>query len=119
MFLIKMLKKSFPKEKYILIWWAFLCDLVQYKLLCQCYSKFEVLFQIIQSAFQDSYLQKDVPVAKLTPLHILHSVLADEVCVQWYIKESSPDRQQNIPDFIINPIYICRSTLKSCDHYCR
>jgi len=84
-----------------------LCDLVQDKLLCQCTSKFEVLFQIIQSAFQDPYLQKDVPVAKLTPLHILHSVLADEVCVQWYIKESSPDRQQlNIHYFIINPVYL-------------
>lgn len=109
-----------------------MCDLD--KLLCQCTSYFEVLFQIIQSVFQDSYLQKDVPVAKLTPLHILHSVLADEVCVQWYIKESSPDRQQNIRDFIISPVYLhkcfealCVSIknekvmqqIDNCDLYCR
>jgi len=41
-----------------------------------------------QSNCQISYLQKDVPEAKLTPWHILRSVLADEVCVQWYIKEN-------------------------------
>ena len=54
-----------------------------------CIYMYDVLiWYIIFFDIQSTYLQKDVLEAKLTPWHILHSVLGGEGCVQWYIKES-------------------------------